>query len=178
MIVCKEADCALAVDRAYQRTRQRFEAWKNDPAHPPASLYVVPDATEPAVGFAIFYTPAAFQPKLLLVGQNPANFAVGRNLRDPPNAEMLSGTKPPLRNTYVEHKHRFAEALQNGFAQHFSLLESCVGMNVWHFQCVSRAQSAPQDLLRFCECTTRSLVTAIQAKHILCFRKTSVQCAA
>ncbi len=160
MIVFKEA-----VDRAYRDTREKFEARKNDPAYLP---YVVPDATSPHVGFAIFYTPATFRPKLLLVGQNPANFAAGQNLRDSPNTEMLSGMELPLKNTYIEHKHRLAKALQKGFARHPGLLADCVGMNVWHFQCVSRAESAPQDLLRFCECTTRSLVKAIQAKHILC----------
>ncbi len=163
MIVFKEA-----VDRAYRDTREKFEARKNDPAYLP---YVVPDATSPRVGFAIFYTPATFQPKLLLVGQNPANFAVGQNLRDSPNTEMLSGMEPPLKNTYIEHKHRLAKALQKGFARHPGLLADCVGMNVWHFQCVKQAPSAPKDLLRFCEGTTTSLVAAIRAQHIVCFGK-------
>lgn len=163
MIAFKEA-----VARAYRDTREQFEAWKDDPRY---RHYIVPVATDPDVGFAIFYTPATFQPRLLLVGQNPANFADGRDLGDQPNGGMLSRMEPPLKNTYIEHKHRFAKALQKGFAGNRRLLADCVGMNVWHFQWVKDAPLAPNDLLRFCERTTTSLVKAIEAQHILCFGK-------
>jgi hypothetical protein len=80
------------VDVVYQKTRVAFDGWATDPKYKP---YVIPESTAPKTGFAIFYTSPAFQPTLLIIGQNPANFAAaGRSLKDYTNAEMLSGSPP------------------------------------------------------------------------------------
>ena len=46
-------------------------------------------------------------------------------------------------------------------------------MNVWHFQCVRNAGSAPKQLLNFCETTTQNLVDAMQPQNVLCLGRPS-----
>lgn len=82
-----------AVDQAYSETRKRFDAWAADLEYKP---YVVPASTAPRSGFTIFYTPPAFRPTLLIVGQNPSEFSGSRMLNAPENAQMLSGTPPTV----------------------------------------------------------------------------------
>lgn len=154
-----------AVTRAYRETMAKFREWADDPLY---RKYVVPQSTDPEPGFAIFYTELRFQPDLLIVGQNPSNFA-GKNagLIEPPNAEMLSGI-PPTKNSYTEHGHLFGNALQTAFENNPALLESAVGMNVWSFQCVLEANAAPLQLRSFCKATSRTLVTKMKPRTILC----------
>lgn len=115
----------------YRQTREEFAQRRSEPNY---AAYVVPSATDPDPGFAIFYTPPSYEPPLLIIGMNPSNFAgSGASLKAAPNAAMLEG-KPPGVNSYLEHNHEFAIALRKGFAKHFNLLEAAVGMNVWYFQ--------------------------------------------
>jgi hypothetical protein len=155
-----------SVSAAYRKTRLFFESLKDDAEYTP---YVVPKSTAPKVGFAIFYTSPVFRPELLIIGQNPANFAgPRRSWQASPNAEMLSGT-PPNANSYEEHEHDFAVSLRNGFRRHNELLSHAVGMNIWHFQCGTDAPYPPHRLRTFCESITRELVEAIEPRAILCF---------
>jgi hypothetical protein len=156
---------AATLDRAYRRTREQFERWAFNPEY---YKYVVPPATKPRAGFAICYTPPIFQPKLLIVGQNPSNFAGAGSLEASPNDQMLSG-QPPSVSSYDAHEHLFGRALRDAFSQHPQLYEGCVGMNVWHFQCTSSASSAPKPLKDFFEETSREVVDAMQPCNVLCF---------
>lgn len=156
------------VDDAYSSTMAEFRAWSTDRKY---VAYVVPAATAPKPGFAIFYTPPKPKPRLLIIGQNPSNFAGrGADLAAQPNGEMLSG-KPPTVHSYLGHGHVFANEMRSVFAGHEDLLEDVVGMNVWHFQAVSKAASAPKALRDYCEETTRTLIATMKPKAILCFGK-------
>jgi hypothetical protein len=156
------------VGEAYANTLAAFQKWSEDEAYRP---YVVPEATAPKPGFAIFYTPRIMNPRLLIVGQNPANFAGRGPLTAFPNGVMLSA-EAPTRNSYLEDDHGFAVALRQLFACHLDLLQSAVGMNVWHFQASSaQAVVAPRELRRFCQATTLSLIEAMKPAAVLCFGK-------
>jgi hypothetical protein len=162
-----EAEVILdaTVQRLYDSTRTRFETLAENERY---RQYVVPASTAPAVGFAIFYTPYRFSPELVIAGQNPSNFS-GRNspLTAPPNRDMLSGIRP-TKSSYVEHEHLFASALGEAFEIIPELLADAVGMNVWHFQCVSEAEKAPKDLIEFCENNSERLVDSLSPRNVLC----------
>lgn len=79
---------------------------------------------------------------------------------------MLAG-RPPAASSYDVHEHLFGIALRAAFEDDPELYAGCVGMNVWHFQCVAQAASAPEALRSFCEETTAELVAAMQPKNIL-----------
>lgn len=153
------------VHAAYGRIRERFSQWAIDDSY---RSYVVPIATDPDIGFAIFYTPPAFRPRLLVVGQNPSNFAgQNRSLLAHPNAEMLAG-RAPTESSYDAHDHLFGIALRSNFQRYPDIYINSVGMNVWYFQCISNATAAPKPLREFCEATTRDVVAAMQPQHVLC----------
>jgi hypothetical protein len=154
-----------AVNEAYADTMDHFRRWSKEEGY---ESYVVPPATDPEPGFAIFYTPPVYRPPLLIVGQNPANFAGMQSLETEPNGTMLSG-KPPEYNSYLEDDHAFALRIRKVFRGYESLRDAAVGMNVWHFQAKSKATSAPEPLLDFCQATTQRLVNMMKPKAILCF---------
>jgi uracil-DNA glycosylase len=80
---------------------------------------------------------------------------------------MLSG-KPPTVHSYIGPSHVFANEIRMVFGDHDKLLEQAVGMNLWHFQAVKNAASAPKPLRDFCEEITRTLVAAMKPATILC----------
>ena len=160
-----EALFKQTVSEAYESTRRTFALRSKD-----LNKYVVPKSTAPKVGFAIFYTPPVFRPALLIIGQNPANFA-GPNLpyTDAPNKEMLSG-RPPTVNSYLEHKHEFAVTLREFFQNYQHRLVEAVGMNFWHYQKpANEDELPPSSLLTECENISRKLIEAIEPSAILCF---------
>jgi len=164
----QEIEFFATLDRAYRTTRERFVEFAE---RPDCRRFVVPPATDPDVGFSILYTPPVFNPPLLIIGLNPANFAgAGADQAGEPNRTMLSGT-PPTVNSYLQHDHVFARALRASFAGYEDLLASTVGMNVWHFQQVSDAAKAPKDLIAFCESTTFDIATTMKPQHVLCFSR-------
>ena len=110
----KRSVLAPALDRAYRRTRVQFDVWARDSTYEP---YVVPLSTKPRAGFAILYTPPAYEPQLLIVGQNPSNFAGSGSIEDPPNADMLSGTVPTA-NSYDVHDYLLGKTLRGAFVNH------------------------------------------------------------
>lgn len=152
------------IDRAYTRTREQFDEWHTKPEY---KDYVVPLSTAPRLGFAIFYNQPTFHPPLLIIGLNPANFAPGDSLKAPPNGEMLSGF-PPTINSYLEHEHYFATALQLGFKEYKALFEATRGMNLWFFQTSSEARRTPPKLRSFCSGLTMELIEIVKPETILC----------
>jgi hypothetical protein len=130
--------------------------------------YVCPPALNGAPGFAIFYTPVIYRPRLLIVGQNPSDFSDVGSLTADPNGEWLSGSVP-TRNSYLDDQHDFALALRRLFAKHGPMLRAAVGMNVWHYQSKSKAHLAPECLINHCVATTQTLVKAMDPQAILCF---------
>jgi hypothetical protein len=161
------ANYTLAVDDAYRSTMKTFVAAKRlDDLY----TYVVPESTAPNPGFAIFYTPPIFRPPLLIVGQNPANFAGARRAyTESPNGQMLAG-HPPTVNSYLQHDHEFATTLRRLFRKFPHLLETAVGMNLWHFQMPHGAKDLPPSSLRVeCEKITCELIEAMEPCAILCF---------
>lgn len=163
---CSQLEMLAVINKAYEETRQEFKKWTIDPK---CVSYVCPPATSPDEGFTIFYTPVVYRPKLLIVGQNPANFSGGFRpaLEDTPNRMMLSGIIPS-ENTYLTHNHSFARRLREAFLNDEHLLKDAVGMNVWHYQAVLDASKAPFVLRRFCETTTRHIISVINPIVIIC----------
>ncbi len=155
------------IDDAYKATMKAFSAASRVNT---LYKYVVPESTAPNPGFAIFYTPPVFQPPLLIIGQNPANFAGARRAyTDPPNREMLAG-RPPTVNSYLQHDHEFATTLRRLFREYPHLLETAVGMNLWHFQMPPNTKDLPPPNLRaICERVTCELIEAMEPAAILCF---------
>jgi hypothetical protein len=160
------------IELAYKNTHKKFRHWANDTEY---RDYIVPPSrrfAEQKHGFAIFYTPPIFQPKLLVVGQNPSNFAgAGRELTDTPNAEMFSGIIPREKNYDLHTQHFFGNSLINALDAHPTLFASFVYMNVWHFQRKEDAENAPPNLRKFCETTSNEIVHAIRPLNVLCFGK-------
>jgi hypothetical protein len=161
------ASYMIAVDDAYTLTMKAFAAAKRSNDH---YKYVVPESTAPNPGFAIFYTPPIFRPPLLIVGQNPANFAGARRAyTDPPNGQMLAG-HPPTVNSYLQHDHEFATTLRRLFRDFPHLLETAVGMNLWHFQMPPGVKDLPPSSFRAeCEKVSCELIEAMEPRAILCF---------
>jgi hypothetical protein len=155
------------VTKAYRDTAAKFLRWSTDDEF---KKYVVPPATKPKPGFAIFYTPPVYMPPLLIVGLNPSDFSDSKSLVAKPNGLMLSGTIPTC-NSYLDHKHDFAKKLGQLFAGHEALLASAVGMNFWHFQCKAEDEpnKAPHPLRKHCADTTEALILAMKPRTILCF---------
>jgi hypothetical protein len=153
-----------AINDVYKLTRDEFARRRTDLIF---AKYVVPLSTAPKPGFAIFYNPPTFQPPLLIIGLNPANFAPGDSLKTFPNKEMLCG-KPPTANSYLDHTHLFAKALQVGFAGQKALFKATRGMNLWFFQSSSDAAKAPRELREFCSERTKDLVKIVKPEMILC----------
>ena len=156
------------IQRAYTDTMSSFKKFSRIERY---RKFVCPPALGGEPGFAIFYTPPEVKPTLVIIGQNPSNFAGNGAWTEEPNKTMLSGTIP-ARNSYLQDRHYFAKSLGNLFRGHEHLLENAVGLNVWHFQASSDdARCAPKELVRSCESTTRSLVAAMKPAAILCFSR-------
>lgn len=157
----QEQKIKVGIRQIYRQIRDEF-------ARMPRHVLYRPEVLGGEVGAAILYTPARCRPHLLVVGNFASSFGDAEA-----NRTVLSAVEPPSFNSYIDQSHRFGEALLSHFdrAGRRNILESCVGTNIWHFQCLSESwlDSAPcvNQIKQFCEGKTREIIQLLKPRVIL-----------
>ena len=130
-------------------------------------------------GYAILYTKVQYQPKIMIIGNNPSWF----NKDSVYEAHQIVNElmkAPPVENSYLTHNHVFAHRLTDAFNRvgRHDLLREAVGMNRlwlqtgqsqtgWTRALKSRSPILGMSLVDYCESKTLEIIKEITPKVLL-----------
>ncbi len=130
-------------------------------------------------GWSILYTPIRWNPKFMLIGNNPSWFD-----KDSPATsaaiiqKLMEG--PPNDNSYMEHNHTFGMRLRGIFGKlgRLDLLSNCVGMNrcwlqtgpentSWQNAFMANSTALGTSFENYCEGKTLEIIRLLEPETVL-----------
>ena len=171
-----------------QQVQGQYEAFKGifNRDYFPAVFAVIDEQNERLSGnqhrygsYAILYTPIHFQPKVMIVGNNPSWFDKDSAQRAQQIVTRLM-EGPPSESSYLTDNHVFADRLIDAFTRigRLDLLRGAVGMNRlwlqtgpsqtgWTRALKSHSLELGMSLVDYCESETQKIIRAVSPRVLL-----------
>lgn len=175
----------LDTDSAIQKQYENFKCIFNKENFP-AVFEVIDEHNEVLSGsqhrygrYAILYTPVRYQPKIMIVGNNPSWFDKDSDYKAEQIVKRLMDS-PPAESSYLTDNHVFAHRLNDAFNRigRHDLLREAVGMNRlwlqtgpsqtgWTRALKSHSYRLGISLTDYCERETQNIIREISPKVLL-----------